>query len=152
MGHDQRQRVLVLRLHMDEVDVHAVDLGRELGQGVELRLGLAPVVVGLPVARELLHRRELHALGAIFDELLAGPARRGDAAAQLDELLFRHVDVEGAYCGLFPNWCGHGGPLSIEGAFKGNDRTIPLGEEDVCATEHFVPRGTAAALRGAYGG
>ncbi len=27
---DQRQRVLVLRLHVDEVDVEAVDLGREL--------------------------------------------------------------------------------------------------------------------------
>src|SRR5947199_4206411 len=53
------------RLDMDEVDVHAVDLGREPGQGVERRLGLAPVVVGLPVARELLNRRQLHALRPI---------------------------------------------------------------------------------------
>src|SRR2546425_8799170 len=57
---------------MDEVDVHAVDLGRELGQGVELRLGLAPVVVGLPVARELLNRRQLHALRPICDHLPEG--------------------------------------------------------------------------------
>jgi hypothetical protein len=28
---DQRQRVLVRRLDVDEVDVHPVDLGRELG-------------------------------------------------------------------------------------------------------------------------
>ena len=32
VGHDQRQRVLVRRLDVDEVDVHAVDLGRELRQ------------------------------------------------------------------------------------------------------------------------
>ena len=30
MGHDQRQRVLVLGLDVDEVDVDAVDLGHEL--------------------------------------------------------------------------------------------------------------------------
>ena len=43
--HDQRQRVLVLGLDVDEVDLHAVDLGRELRQRVQLRLGLAPVVL-----------------------------------------------------------------------------------------------------------
>ena len=32
VGHDQRQRVLVRRPDVDEVDVHAVDLGRELRQ------------------------------------------------------------------------------------------------------------------------
>ncbi len=100
VGHDQRQRVLVRRLDVDEVDLHAVDLGRELGQGVELRLGLPPVVVGLPVARELLHRRQLHALRAIFDQLLGGQARRGDPAAQLGELLFGSVDLEGTDLGL----------------------------------------------------
>src|SRR5262245_31063574 len=39
---------------------------------------------------------ELHALGSIGDQLLVGPARRGDAAAQLSQLLIRNVDVEGA--------------------------------------------------------
>ena len=38
VGHDQRQRVLVRRLDVDEVDVHAVDLGDELRQRVQLRL------------------------------------------------------------------------------------------------------------------
>jgi hypothetical protein len=79
---------------VDEVNVHAVDLDRKLGQGVELRLGLAPVVVGLPVARELLNRRQLHALRPICDQLLGGQARRGDLAAQLGERLFGSVDVE----------------------------------------------------------
>ena len=53
---------VVLRADVDEVDVEPVDLGDELRQGVQLRLALAPVVVRRPVARELLHRRELHAL------------------------------------------------------------------------------------------
>jgi hypothetical protein len=81
---------------VDEVDVDPVDLGRELGERVEVRLGLAPVVVGLPVARERLQRRQLHALRPIFDQLLAGPARRGDALAEVEEILFRNVDAEGA--------------------------------------------------------
>ena len=62
MRDDERQRVLVLRAHVDEVDVQPVDLGDELRQGVEPRLALAPVVVRRPVARERLRRRELHAL------------------------------------------------------------------------------------------
>ena len=99
MGHDQRQSVLVRRPDVDKVDVHAVDLGCELRQGVELRLRLAPVVVGLPVARELLQCRELHPLRAILDQLAGGPPRRGDAAAQLGELLFGSVDVEGTDVG-----------------------------------------------------
>src|SRR4026208_826164 len=41
VGHDQRQRVLVGRLDVDEVDVHAVDLGLELRQGAGLGLGPA---------------------------------------------------------------------------------------------------------------
>ena len=95
MRHDQRQRVLVLGRDVDEVDVHAVDLGRELRQRVQLRLGLAPVVLGFPVTGELLDRRQLNALGPICDQLLGGPARPGDAVAQLGELLFRNVDVKG---------------------------------------------------------
>ena len=38
VGHDQRQRVLVLRLDVDEVDLDPVDLGRELRKRVEPRL------------------------------------------------------------------------------------------------------------------
>jgi hypothetical protein len=61
------------------VDVEPVDLGLELGQRVELRLGLAPVVLGCPVAGERLQRGQLHTLQSVLDELLGGPARRGDA-------------------------------------------------------------------------
>jgi hypothetical protein len=92
--HDQRQRVLVPGPDVDEVDLDPVDLGRELRQRVELRLRLAPVVVGLPVARELLQRRQLHALRPIFDKLPARPARRRDAPAQVVKLLLWNLDVE----------------------------------------------------------
>ena len=81
--HDQRQRVLLLGLDVDEVDVHAVDLGRELRQRVQLRLGLTPVVVARPVASQRLQRRQLHALRPVVDELLAGPASRRDAPTQI---------------------------------------------------------------------
>jgi hypothetical protein len=94
--HDQRQRVFVRRLHVDEVDVHPVDLGRELRQRVESCLALAPVVLGRPVAGELLHRGELHALRAIVDELLARPPCGRDALAEVVDLLVRDVDAEGA--------------------------------------------------------
>src|SRR5437016_7651363 len=78
------------------MDVHAVDLGRELRQGFELCLRPAPVVIILPVVRELPQGRELHALRAIWRELLTRPARRGDAAVQLGEILFGDIDLEGA--------------------------------------------------------
>ena len=88
------------RPDVDEVDVDPVDLGRDLRQRVELRLGLAPVVVRRPVAREFLQRRELHALRPIFDELLVGPARRENPSAKVGQLDFRNVDPEGADYGM----------------------------------------------------
>ena len=96
MGHDQRQRVLVRRPDVDEVDVHTVDLGRELRKRIEPRLDPTEVVVLCPVAGELLDRRELHALRAVLDELLARPARRLDPAAQVSELRLRDPDLERA--------------------------------------------------------
>ena len=71
---DERQRVFMLRTNVNEVNVEPIDLGDELRQGVQLRLALAPVVVRRPIARELLNRRERHALRLICDGLLLGPA------------------------------------------------------------------------------
>ena len=62
VGDDDRQRIFVLRLDVDEVDVEPVDVGDEVGQGVQPRLDLAPVIVVRPIVGELLHRRQLHAL------------------------------------------------------------------------------------------
>ena len=72
------------------------------GSAFSLASTRAEVVLGRPVAGERLHRRELHALRPICDELLGGPARRCDAAAQVVELLFGNLDLESTYvdCGL----------------------------------------------------
>ena len=94
--HDQRQRVLVRRLHVDEVDVEPVDLGLELRQRVQSRLALAPVVIARPVAGELLHRRQLHTLRPIGDEFPRGPAGRLDAAVQFFDLPLGNFDSEWA--------------------------------------------------------
>ena len=92
---DQRQRVLVLGADVDEVNVQPVDLGHEVRQGVQFRLALAPVVVGPPVAREVLHHREPHALRVVGDRLALGPPGRVYASAQLGDLLLRNIDAEG---------------------------------------------------------
>jgi hypothetical protein len=81
---------------VNEVNVQPVDLGDELRHGVELRLALAPVVVGHPVAREFLNHRERHALRLIRDRLLLGPVRGRDASTQVLQGLIGDVDVEGA--------------------------------------------------------
>ena len=66
------------------------------GRAFSFASHLAPVVIRLPIARELLHRRELHALRLIGDDLLLGPPRRRDAAFQVGERLVRKVNAEGA--------------------------------------------------------
>jgi len=78
---DQRQRVLVLGADMNEMDVEPVDLGYEIGQAVQFRLALAPVVVAAPVAREVLHHRKRHALRVVGDRLALGPPGRVYASA-----------------------------------------------------------------------
>ena len=89
--HDQRQRILVPRPDVDEVDVHPVDLRRELRQRVQSRFAPAPVVVRRPVAGERLDRRQLHALRPVGDELLrrqrvAAIRRRSSASSPLRNL------------------------------------------------------------------
>ena len=59
---DQRQRVRVRRLDLDEVDVDPVDLGDELRHRVQSLLDPSEVVVAGPVARQLLDGRQRHAL------------------------------------------------------------------------------------------
>ena len=96
MRDDQGQRVVMFRANVNEVNVQPVDLGNELRQRVEPRLHLPPVVIGLPIAHELLQSRQRHALGVIVDSFLFGPPRRGQASAEIDEVLFGYIDMEGA--------------------------------------------------------
>ena len=96
MRHDQRHGVRMGRADVGELDVDAVDRGDELRQRVQLRLGLAPVVVRAPGADEVLQLRELDALRLIRDGLPVRPPGRGDAATKIDERRVRHVDAERA--------------------------------------------------------
>ena len=124
--HDQRQRILMPRPDVDEVDLDPVDLGRELRQRVQPRLGLAPVVLGRPVAGERLERRQPHALGAVGNELFGRPARRLDPASQLSELRFGNLDLERADGCCFggdghdgaPRFADGGKPRRLAGASR----------------------------------
>jgi hypothetical protein len=92
---DQRQGVLVRRLSVDEVDVEPVDLGDELRVCVQPRLEPPEVVVGGPIPRELLDRRQRHALRLIADGLLLGPARRMEPPAEVVDLCLGDLGPEG---------------------------------------------------------
>ena len=94
--HDSRQRVWMARSNVNEMDVEAIDFGHELRQRIEPRFDVSPVVIAAPVAGELLKLPKLNTLRAITDRLHVGPAGRGDAPAQIDELLVGNVDMERA--------------------------------------------------------
>jgi hypothetical protein len=109
---------------VDEVDIQPVDLGDEVRDGVQPRLALAPVVLGRPVASEVLHHRERHALRVILDGLPLGKAGRADARPQVLKLRLGDLDREWSDRGVarrpfghdchvgYPprggRWCGHG--------------------------------------------
>src|SRR5215208_5384739 len=115
---DERQRIFMLRADVDEVNVQPIDLGDEVRQSLQFRLALAPVVLVVPVARERLHRRQLHALRGILDGLLLGPARRRDARPQVLELRLRDADVEGADGGVLGRCAWRCGTWAGRGALR----------------------------------
>src|SRR3954449_229315 len=98
MRDDQGHRVWVARLDLNEVDVHAVDLGRELRERVQLRLAFTPVVLGSPVTRELLKFSELRTLRLISHGLLVRPSRCRDAALHIGKRLVWKVRAETPNC------------------------------------------------------
>ncbi len=94
VAQDDRQRVLVLRADMDEVDVQPVDLGDEVRQRLDLRLELSEVVVIGPVLRERLDRPELHALRGVVHRLLLREARGLEARLQVLDVRLVELDGE----------------------------------------------------------
>src|SRR5687767_594795 len=93
------------------MNVEAVNLGDEIGVRVQLRLDLAPVVLGRPVLREGLNEGELHALRKIRDGFLLREARRRDAPAHF---------VEFRVCSLEAKWANRGLASRLLGASLGN--------------------------------
>ena len=94
MRDDQRQRIFMFRTDMDEMNVEPIDLGNVLRQGVEFRFDFAPVIFGLPIARERFTRRELDALRLVRNGFAIRPAGRSDAFAQIDQGFFGNADTE----------------------------------------------------------
>ena len=76
------------------------------GSGVQPRLALAPVVLRRPIAREGLHRRELHALRCVRDRFPFGPPGRVDAPAQFEQFRFRNIHLKRANRGPVGNLLG----------------------------------------------
>src|SRR5438874_8732099 len=138
---DERQRTVMLRANVDEMDVEPVDLGDELRQGVQSRLHLAPVVLCRPIAGECLHRRELHALRCIRDRFPLGPLCRGDAPAELGEGLARSSEAEGADVGMGrdgqrgPAGLGHAGLLLVSLLHAGGTPGCPCWVTITCSWE-----------------
>src|SRR5260221_13233929 len=79
---DERQRILMFRANVDEMNVEPIDLGHELREGFHLRLALAPIVIRSAIAREGLSRRHLHASRCIRDRVPFWPSRRKYALAR----------------------------------------------------------------------
>ena len=84
-------------MNVNEVDVEAVDPRDELRQRIQLRFRLPPVVASAPILDEGFYHRELYALRLVVDGLSVGPPCRRDATTEIEELLFRKINAEGAY-------------------------------------------------------
>src|SRR5258708_2545673 len=82
------------------MNVHAVDSRCELRQRGESRLALAPVALRAPIAREILHRRELHALRLIVDDFALGPPGRVDSPAQVGQIRVRSGETKRTNLGI----------------------------------------------------
>src|SRR4051794_20820302 len=93
----------MFRADVDEVNVEPVDLGDEVWDSFQLRLALSPVVICSPVARELLHRRQLHALRCIVDQFSFWPPGRVDATAKISKLRVWKIELKGPYGSLVRN-------------------------------------------------
>ena len=85
--------MVMLRTNVNGMKVQPIDLGHELGQGVQFRLNLAPIVICAPIAHECLNRRELYPLRCIRDRFSFGPLCRRYAPAQFGRFGFRNFDA-----------------------------------------------------------
>lgn len=78
MAHRQRQRIGMLRTHVDEMDVHAVDAPCDRREAVQPRFAGAPVIGLCPARTQLLHAGQRRALRPVVHRGRIGPAR-GDS-------------------------------------------------------------------------
>src|SRR5437870_8809561 len=84
----------MLRTNVNEMNVESIDLGDEVWYGLQYRLALAPVIVCTPIAREFLHRRELHTLRCVRDLFSIWPSGRLDASSQIGKFSIWKVELK----------------------------------------------------------
>src|SRR5687768_12961198 len=89
---NERQRGLVRRANVNEMNVQSIDFSDELWQSVQRGLAPAPVVLGRPIPRERLDDGELYPL--IWSGFLVRPMCRGDAPAQFDQFRLRNMHAK----------------------------------------------------------
>src|SRR5690348_9978525 len=94
MRDDDRRGVRVSRLHVDEMDVEAVDVRDEVRIAEDSSFNLPPVMLICPIVSELPDRRELHALRGVIDQLAAGPSCCVDAPLEVRKIFIRGAEAE----------------------------------------------------------
>src|SRR6267142_5313235 len=99
----------MLRTNVNEMNVESIDLSNEVWYGFQFRLALAPVVVCSPIAREFLHRRELHALRCVRDQFSLWPFGRVDTSSQIGEFRVRKIELKRTNRGFVCLWLCSGG-------------------------------------------
>src|SRR5439155_3484590 len=91
----ERERCRPRTAHVDEVDAEAADAGAELREGVEPRLGRAPVEALTPVGDQVAQVGEVRAVGPARAGDLVGEARAREALAQVGQDGVGDGDAEG---------------------------------------------------------
>ena len=94
MGHSERKGVGVLRALVNEMNVEAVDAGRELVELVETLLGGSPVELLAPVGDELLEIRQVRAVIPVRAGDLSGKSRARQALLQIGKDGIFDVNLE----------------------------------------------------------
>src|SRR5438045_8169801 len=79
---------------MQAVNALPVDLGDELGVGVEPRFGGAPVIPRAPVLGQFLQVGKRYSAGPVSGGQLAGPAGAGEPVAQVVHVGLADLDAE----------------------------------------------------------
>ncbi len=78
------------------MNVQSIDLGYKIRQRVQSALNLSPVVLCLPIARELLQSRELGSLRLILDRFSLRPPRCFYALAHFGKVGFWNIYMKRA--------------------------------------------------------
>ena len=113
MRQQQRQWPRPIALHMQEVQVDAVQRHRVLRKRVEERLLRPPVEAGVPVLDKLLEVGDIGSECPRLARRLVGKARACQPLAQIDDGAVRDVQLKGSHR------LGHGpGLLQAFGAFS----------------------------------